>query len=65
MIRIAEYQAILALRLLPIARGVGDGAVIAALVNIRRGWLLGKRVAREDWALADCFDDAMREARAA
>jgi hypothetical protein len=62
MIRIVEYQAILALRLLSIARGVGDQAVISALINIRKGWLLGIRVAREDWALVDCFDDAMRDA---
>jgi hypothetical protein len=65
MMRIAEYQAILALRLLPTARDVGDNAVVTALVNIRQGWLLGRRVARTDWALADCFDDAMREAAAA
>jgi hypothetical protein len=55
MIRVAKFRAEMASEVLEGARHNNDAIVIAACVRIRQGWLLGRKVAREDLALVEEF----------
>ena len=59
--RVAEFQADMALKLLPLARANADATVITACVRTRQAWLNGGRVQRSTLNVVEAFYDASRE----
>ena len=59
--RVAEYQADMALNMLPLARANADAAVITACVRTRQAWLNGGRVLRSTLNMVEAFYEASRE----
>ena len=58
--RVAEFQADMALKLLPLARANADATVITACVRTRQAWLNGGKVAvqRSTLNVVEAFYDA-------
>ena len=59
--QVAEFQADMALKLLPLARANADATVITACVRTRQAWLNGGRVLRSTLNVVEAFYEASRE----
>jgi hypothetical protein len=61
MKRVAEFQADMALKLLPVARANDDADVFRACDRVSHGWLFGLRVMASDLHMVEAFLEATRE----